>query len=83
MSENMRWVLTMITSFLLLGMMLFMVYRMRQKRIAYLRYSKYIFVRIVLLVLIILVDKPQGVIVEIDPIVAFLDLPVMLNQIHG
>ncbi|XP_041455514.1 integral membrane protein DGCR2/IDD-like [Lytechinus variegatus] len=38
MSENMRWVLTMITSFLLLGMMLFMVYRMRQKRIAYLRY---------------------------------------------
>ncbi|XP_071476821.1 integral membrane protein DGCR2/IDD-like [Diadema antillarum] len=39
MSENMRWVLTMITSFLLLIMMLFMVYRMRQKRIAYLRYQ--------------------------------------------
>ncbi|XP_071789604.1 integral membrane protein DGCR2/IDD-like [Asterias amurensis] len=38
MSDTMRWVLTMLTSFILLGMMLFMVYRMRQKRIAYLRY---------------------------------------------
>ncbi|XP_022107378.1 integral membrane protein DGCR2/IDD-like [Acanthaster planci] len=37
-SDNMRWVLTMLTSFILLGMMLFMVYRMRQKRMAYLRY---------------------------------------------
>ena len=39
-TDNMRWVLTMLTSFILLGMMLFMVYRMRQKRMAYLRYSK-------------------------------------------
>ncbi|XP_071849983.1 integral membrane protein DGCR2/IDD-like isoform X2 [Apostichopus japonicus] len=38
LGDSMRWVLTMITSFLLLGMMLFMVYRMRQKRLAYLRY---------------------------------------------
>lgn len=38
LGDNMRWVLTMVTSFLLLGMMLFMVYRMRQKRLAYLRY---------------------------------------------
>ncbi|XP_038056110.1 integral membrane protein DGCR2/IDD-like [Patiria miniata] len=37
-SDNMRWVLTMLTSFILLGMMLFMLYRMRQKRMAYLRY---------------------------------------------
>lgn len=37
-TDNMRWVLTMLTSFILLGMMLFMVYRMRQKRMAYLRY---------------------------------------------
>nr|XP_006816773.1 PREDICTED: integral membrane protein DGCR2/IDD-like [Saccoglossus kowalevskii] len=38
-STSMRWVLTSATSFLILGLLLFMVYRLRQRRLALIHYT--------------------------------------------